>query len=352
MSPADARPSDFLRTSFAAAFPMFGAALVVAVFGLHPGQLSTTWLVLHLTLLGGVSQLVVGVSQFFVCAFLATTPPNLRTMRLQAATWVLGTIVVIVGVARGSSALTGIGAVVVLVGLLLLFLGIREMQKRSLQTARYAARWYLASAAVLAVGAPLGAAIEGGMAPPAGGDLAAAHMALNVLGWLGGAIVGTLHTFFPSLTGTRLKYERLQGPTFWSWYGGVIVLAIGAGAGSEPVAGLGWCLLLVAGVLLSTNLIASFRARGRELTAAAQVVAIAQLLLVPATCAGLVATFTDGPAAPLRVAGQDGAFTGLLLAWVLLTVVGSLIHLVRLLRHVTQIEQKLRSRPGGGPPIG
>lgn len=331
---------------------MFAAALIAGVFGLHPGQLSTTWLVLHLALLGGVSQLVVGVSQFFVCAFLATSPPSVRTMRLQAATWALGTVVVIVGVARGSAALTGLGALIVLWGLLQLYLGMREMQQRSLQTARFAVRWYLASAAVLAAGAPLGAAIEGGALPPAGGDPVAAHMALNVIGWLGGAIVGTLHTFFPSLTGTRLRHERLQAPTFWCWYGGVIVLALGAGGGRELPAAAGWTLLLASALLISLNLIASFRARGRRLTLAAWVVACAQLLLVPATCAGIIVTLDEGAGAALRVSGRHGIFSGLLLAWVVLTVVGSLIHLVGLLRHVTNIEQKLRARPAAGPPIG
>ena len=42
------------------------------------------WVALHLALLGGVSQLVLGASQFFVAAFLATRPPDRRLTAAQS----------------------------------------------------------------------------------------------------------------------------------------------------------------------------------------------------------------------------------------------------------------------------
>jgi hypothetical protein len=47
-------------------------------------------------------------------------------------------------------------------------------------------------------------------------------LALNLAGRLGTAIVGTLHTFFPSLTQTRLRLPRLQAPTFVAWLFGSV----------------------------------------------------------------------------------------------------------------------------------
>jgi hypothetical protein len=44
------------------------------------------------------------------------------------------------------------------------------------------------------------------------GSLLGAHMALNLAGWFGTAIVGTLHTFFPSLTQTHLRFARTSSP--------------------------------------------------------------------------------------------------------------------------------------------
>jgi len=60
------------------------------------------------------------------------------------------------------------------------------------------------------------------------GDLLGAHLALNLAGWFGAAIIGTLHPFFPSLTETQLRLLRLQAPTYILWLFGVIELAIGA----------------------------------------------------------------------------------------------------------------------------
>ena len=68
------------------------------------------------------------------------------------------------------------------------------------------------------------------------GDLLSAHMALNLAGWFGVAIVGTLHTFYPSLTQTQLRYPRLQNVAFAAWTGGVAALAVGYGWAVDPLA--------------------------------------------------------------------------------------------------------------------
>jgi len=43
------------------------------------------WLALHFAFVGGVSQLILGAGQFFVCAFLATDPPSRATVRARHA---------------------------------------------------------------------------------------------------------------------------------------------------------------------------------------------------------------------------------------------------------------------------
>lgn len=83
---------------------------------------------------------------------------------------------------------------------------------------------------------------------------------MNLGGWLGTAIVGTLHTFFPSLTGTRLRYPRLQGSTFVLWVAGVDALAVGAAFHTDALLGVGWLRLTLAAWLLSINLVAPLRA--------------------------------------------------------------------------------------------
>jgi hypothetical protein len=70
--------------------------------------------------------------------------------------------------------------------------------------------------------------------PWSAGSLLGAHMTLNLAGWFGTAIVGTLHTFFPSLTQTHLRFAALQRPTFAGWTLGTAALATGYGFAAAP----------------------------------------------------------------------------------------------------------------------
>lgn len=97
------------------------------------------------------------------------------------------------------------------------------------------------------------------------GSLLGAHLALNLAGWFGTAIVGTLHTFFPSLTRTQLRYPRLQGPAFVLWLLGDGELAVGTAFGIDLLVGSGWLALTAAAALLGVNLLASLRAASEPL---------------------------------------------------------------------------------------
>src|SRR5690606_37954018 len=119
-------------------------------------------------------------------------------------------------------------------GLVAWWAAIATVRRAALRHFSWATRWYVASAACLCVGILAGSLMAGGHYV-SGGDLLAGHMALNLLGWFGGAIVGTLHTFYPSLTGTQLPLPRLQAPTFAAWMGGVVALAVGYTWGIDPI---------------------------------------------------------------------------------------------------------------------
>lgn len=337
----DLRPSDLLKAFFTPAFAMFAAGGIAGIAYLATDFEHGRWLFLHLLLLGGVSQLVIGVGQFFTCAFLATTPPSRRLISTQLAIWNAATIAVALGVVAGLDPLVDLGAFGVLAGLVAFAAGLRDMQKRSLQTARWAVRWLFASTAALAGGAIVGALLARGTLIE-GANLLGAHLALNVLGWLGGAIVGTLHTFFPSLTGTRLRFERLQGPTFFAWTGGVWLLTLAALIDLDALAVLAWASLAAGGALLAANLIASLRTHTIELTKAARIVAFAQLFLPAGLLVALIATIQDGLAGPLSPSARPWMLWIFVFGWIGLTVAGSLTHLVALLRHVKSIEARLR----------
>ena len=313
-----------------------GAGLAHAITGrdwLH-------WLALHLALLGGVSQLVLGAGQFFVCAFLATDPPSRRLIAAQLLAWNAGTLLVAVGVPTATGPLTDVGAALIGVGLLLFAGALYGMQRHSLQRARWAVRWYQACAGCLGLGALIGVLIARGTPWPAG-SLLGAHLALNIGGWLGMAIVGTLHTFFPSLTRTSLRFPALQGPTFALWLLGVALLATGAAFDVQLVVVSAWLGLTLAACLLAINLGASLHCAPRPLTLAAQLIALAQAFLAAGLLFALTVTIGGGTSDAL--VGSARAVLGVLLlaGWIGLTVSGALLHLLAVLARVRRFARAM-----------
>ena len=291
------RPSDQLAAFFLAGIAFLLAGAVSGIAWAVTGDDHLHWLALHLALLGGVSQLVLGAGQFFTCAFLATAPPSRRFAAAEIATWCAGTVLVGIGVPTGRSSLVDVGAALIAAGLVLFAVALRTMQRRSLQQARWAVRWYQACAAFLGIGALVGVALARGAAWTHG-SLLGAHLSLNLAGWMGTAIVGTLHTFFPSLTRTQLRHPRLQGPTFVAWVSGVALLATGAAWASVTLLACGWLALLVAALMLASNIVGSLRG-APVLTLPARLVALGQACLPAGLLLALATTVADGVYAPL-----------------------------------------------------
>jgi nitrite reductase (NO-forming) len=331
--PTGPRPSDLLAAFFSAALVALIAAAVAAIADAVTGDVRLHWLALHLALLGGVSQLVVGAGQFFVCAFLATTPPSRHLVAAQLGAWNSGTLLVAIGVLSATDGLVTAGAALIAAGLGLFATSMRAMQRRSLQRARWAVRWYQASATCLVAGVLVGVLLARGVSWP-DGSLLGAHLALNIAGWLGTAIVGTLHTFFPSLTATQLRHPRLQGPTFVLWLLGVVELALAAAVGVDALAAMAWIQLTTAAVLLVVNLLASLRARTLALSLPARLVALGQPFLPAGLAVGLIATVLAGARGPLEPGVRPALAALLAGGWVALTVAGSLLHLLAVLARV------------------
>jgi nitrite reductase (NO-forming) len=244
-------------------------------------------------------------------------------------------------------ALSDAGALLLLGGLAIFWTALRRLERGSLRTARWAIRWYYACAAFLVVGALIGMLIARGT-PWSHGSLLGAHVALNLAGWLGTAIVGTLHTFYPSLTQSRLVHERLQGATFTAWTLGVSALAAGAAFDVGPVGALGWLLLTVAALLLSVNLAASWRSADRPLgfALAPRLVGAAQIFLVAGLFTALAMQLDEGLGA--TPAGRWRAALAVLLiaGWIGMTVAGSLLHLLSVLYRVRHLGAAMpRPRP-------
>lgn len=327
------RPTGILARFFTPALFFLTAAAILALINLSGGPVWARWVALHFALLGGVSQLVLGSAQFFSGAFLATDPPPRKLIRPQLLTWNAGTLMVAAGLPLGVPRLTEAGALLIVAGLGLFLAGLLTMKRRSLQQFSWAVRWYAAAAGFLAAGVAAGAAMGAGVVFDAG-SLLGAHLVLNLMGWFGTAIVGTLHTYFPSLTSTRLAYPRLEAPTFAAWVTGVVLLSAGMALGAGPVAVMGWLALDAAGVLLSLNLLSSLRAAPAPLPLSARLVAIAQGFLPAGLTVGLAATMAEGYLGPFVDPARDALPTLILAGWIGMTVAGSLFHLLTVIARV------------------
>jgi nitrite reductase (NO-forming) len=309
------------------------AAAAAGVVYAFTGYESLRWLALHLALLGGVSQLVLGAGQFFTCAFLATDPPSRRLVGAQLAAWNVGSTLVAVGVFTNVAALFEPGSAILASAIVLFALALRGMERRSLQRAPWALRWYQAAATFLAVGGLLGVLLARATVW-SHGNLLGAHLALTLGGWLGTAIIGTLHTFFPSLTHTQLRHPRLQGATYALWLVGVVELAGGAAFSNRAVMAIGWTDLLVAAGLLCTNLVASLRAAPQSPPLAPRLLAVGQAFLLAGLTTALAGTVAVGAAGPFIGSWGSSLLVLLLVGWIGLTVVGSLLHLLAILARI------------------
>lgn len=326
------RPSDGLTAFLAIGVAWLAAGVVCELAYALGGPLDLRWLGLHLVFVGGVSQMVVGAAQFFACAALATSAPSRRRVQAELVVWNGATVCIAVGVPAGIVALTGAGGTLLLVGLALFSRELTAMRRRSIQRIPWATRWYQTAAAFLACGAVLGPVMASDTIWMHG-SLLGAHLALNLGGWFGTAIVGTLHTFYPSLTETRLRLPRLQLPTYLLWAAGTGVIALSSAFALDGGAVAGWALILVAATLLLANLAAT-AASGRVASPAAAIVSVGQGLLAVAAAEGLALALSDGPIAGLVGPERDRLVVTLVAGWIGLTVLGSLVHLLGLMRRV------------------
>jgi nitrite reductase (NO-forming) len=229
---------------------------LIAVVLVHPFVPAPRWLMIHLLLLGAVTHSILVWSQHFADAVLHTAPtaPQLRQRLARFAVLNLGVLVVVAGVVADvwpvtAVGATGVGAAVAWHGAAL----VRQM-RRALP-ARFGAtvRYYVAAAALLPVGAFLGVLMARGLGDPLHVQVMLAHAAVNVLGWMGLTVVGTLVTLWPTMLRTRIAEgsERAAAHALPVLVTAVVVTATGALLGSRLAAALG-----LVGYLVGLGLVA------------------------------------------------------------------------------------------------
>ncbi|MDF2092517.1 multicopper oxidase domain-containing protein [Knoellia sp. 3-2P3] len=180
-------------------------ALVVVAFA-HQLVPAARWLLVHLLLLGAVTNAILVWSAHFARALLRTASGSRRGEVVRLAALNAGVASVVAGILTATRAMTLVGAVAVGVAVAAHGVAI-ALQARAALPSRFGAsvRYYVAASACLPVGAALGTVLSGHPAEALHGRLVLAHVAANVLGWVGLTVLGTLLTLWPTILRTRIS---------------------------------------------------------------------------------------------------------------------------------------------------
>ena len=253
------------RASKPVSYWMF--ALIAALL-LHRVIPNSGWLMVHMVTLGLITNSILVWSQHFTEALMKIKIPD-EQRKVQVGrifTLNAGIVLLMVGMVGqlsvpGLYACTVIGALVI--GAMVAWHGIYLMgQVRRALPSRFGVtiRFYIVAALLLPLGALLGAMVA---YPSLNGTLHSqfllAHEAVNVLGFVGITVVGTLVTFWPTMLRTKMVDKALAHSVraLYLMCGGVALTLVGALFGLRPVAVAGLVvyllgLLLVAGVMVRT----------------------------------------------------------------------------------------------------
>jgi nitrite reductase (NO-forming) len=166
------------------------------------------WLALHLVLLGGASNAIIVWSEHFAAALLHVPASSDRVALARLLAFNLAVLSVLAGVHAGQPILVSVGGSLLAMLVLAHAVGLARGIRRSLTSGLGDTVWfYVAASAALVAGIGLGVLLGGGGAAGSGDAYVAmrlAHAHLNVLGWIGLAVIGTQFTLWPTVLHTRM----------------------------------------------------------------------------------------------------------------------------------------------------
>ena len=229
--------------------PAWLAAAVILTL-LHRQVPSSGWLLVHLLLLGAVSTAILIWSQHFADTLLRHKAlGDRRSLGLRLSVHTGGAIAVMTGMVAEWYPLVLVGGS--LVGLnALVHAVVIVSQTRGAMPGRFAplVRYYIVSAVMLSGGVTLGilmARLDGG--GEAYERLFIGHLGLNLLGWVGLTVIGTVALLWPTVLHTRVEGATVAaGSTLPVLAGGLGLLLVGCLADQRMLVALGVLIYLVA----------------------------------------------------------------------------------------------------------
>jgi len=298
-SPAPTALRDRTRWHLGANAPVAAwLVALVAVCLFRPYIAESPWLLVHLLLLGAVTNAIFVWSSHFADALLRRRA-TASSRRWQAARMIalnVGVATVVAGMVGSAWILTLVGSMVV--GAAAAAHGITlAIQARAALASRFGAtvRYYVYASLALPIGAGLGATLALDPVEPWHGRLVVAHVTLNLLGWIGLTVLGTLVTLWPTMLRTRIASgaERVARQALPVLVGSVAVTVTGALLGLQALAAAGVAAYL-GGVLWAVRPLAEV-ARTKKPSAYATWSVMAAMFWLIGSLLGLVAMLVISP---------------------------------------------------------
>ncbi len=242
-------------------------AVLLVVVLTHQWVPASSWLMIHLVLLGALTHSALVWSEHFAHTLLRTSldDDGRRRQDVRIALLGVGSLGVFIGYPWGQWWLVLGGVLLVATSVLWHAVHLYRQLKGSLPNRfRVVSRYYIAAALMLPIGSGFGATLAFGLAEPWYGRFLIAHMAVNLLGWIGLTVTGTLVTFWPTMVRARMddRAELLARQALPLFLAGIAVLTGGALLGSQWVALAGLGLYVAALVWWGRALWAPVRAKG------------------------------------------------------------------------------------------
>lgn len=202
------------------------------------------WLMIHLMLLGAISHAILVWSQYFAFALLRTQggPRDRSTQNYRLLLLNIGTLGVFGGVLANLWEVTAAGAALICAAAIWHGISLFKRMRQALPS-RFGAtvKYYIFAAAFLPVGAILGTILAAGSTNPGYQQTTLSHAFLNLLGWVGLTVAGTLVTLWPTMLRTKIADHAAQNSqrALPILAGSAVIAALGAGFNMLPMAVIG-----------------------------------------------------------------------------------------------------------------
>ncbi len=241
-------------------------AVLVVVHRFVPEAL---WLMVHVLMLGAVSTAILVWSQHFADTMLRRQAPGGRPLHVaRLAAHTVGALLVVAGLLTDVWGLVVAGGVLVGAGAIT-HATVLVLQGRGALPSRFGGlvRYYVVAAVCLPVGVTLGVLMARGGAGTEGyGREYVAHVTLNVLGWVGLTVLGTLVLLWPTVLRTRIEPDadvaaRRALPVLVA---GILVVLVACATGWLPLVAAGAAVVLGGTGTVVRHLVAQGRAAQRD----------------------------------------------------------------------------------------